>query len=168
MSRYGGYIFSPKARPENAARICVKLVLLEELLTNSDVVVITASYSPEKYHMIDEERLRMMKKTAYLVNTARGELIDEKALAKALKEGWIAGAALDVMEKEPPSPDNELSQLDNIIITHHIAAPTLEAVENMGDMVTEDILLALQGKSPKNIVNPEVLEKPNLRIKSLS
>lgn len=159
--------YSPKARPEDAARLGVKLVSLEELLNKSDVVVITTSYSPEKYHMINEERLRMMKKTAYIVNTARGELIDEKALAKALKEGWIAGAALDVMEKEPPSPDNELLQLDNVIITHHIAAHTLEAVKNMGDMVTEDILLALQGKTPKNIVNPEVLDKPNLRIKSL-
>ncbi|MCS7125414.1 MAG: phosphoglycerate dehydrogenase [Aigarchaeota archaeon] len=157
--------YSPRARPEDAAKIGVKLVSLEELLTRSDVVAVTTSYSPEKYHLINEERLKMMKKNSYIVNVARGELIDEKALAKALKENWIAGAALDVMEKEPPSPDNELLQLSNIVITHHTASHTLEALKNMGDIVTEDILLALGGKLPKNIANPEVLDNPNLRIK---
>ncbi|MEM1583542.1 MAG: NAD(P)-dependent oxidoreductase [Nitrososphaerota archaeon] len=157
--------YSPRARPEDAAKIGVKLVSLEELLKNSDIIVLTTSYSPEKYHLINEERLRIMKKNSYLINVARGELIDEEALAKALQENWIAGAALDVMEKEPPSPDNKLLQLDNIVITHHTASHTLEALKNMGDIVTENILLALEGKTPKNIANPEVLEKPNLRIK---
>ncbi|MEM3742794.1 MAG: NAD(P)-dependent oxidoreductase [Nitrososphaerota archaeon] len=153
--------YSPRARPEDAAKIGVKLVSLEELLKNSDIIVLTTSYSPEKYHLINEERLRIMKKNSYLINVARGELIDEEALAKALQENWIAGAALDVMEKEPPSPDNKLLQLDNIVITHHTASHTLEALENMGDIVTEDILLALEGRTPKKFGEDHSLMKFN-------
>jgi D-3-phosphoglycerate dehydrogenase len=157
--------YSPRVPREEAEKLGIKLVSLEELLSTADIVSIHTSMSPEKYHMIGERELRMMKKTAYLVNTARGELIDEAALVKALKEGWIAGAALDVLEKEPPPPDSELLKLENIIITPHAGAHTWEAVKNMGDMVTEDIIAVFRGERPKNIANPEVLERKNLRAK---
>ncbi len=157
--------YSPRVKKEDAEKIGVKLVSLEELLQKSDVVSIHTSYSPQKYHLIGERQLKMMKKTAYLVNTARGELIDEKALVNALKNGDIAGAALDVFEHEPPSPDNELLKLDNVIVTPHAASHTWEAVRRMGEMVTEDIEAVLKGLKPKNIANPEVLERSNIRVK---
>ncbi len=157
--------YSPHAPKEEADKLGVQLVTLEELLSNSDIVSIHTSLAPEKYHMIGGKELKLMKKTAYLVNTARGELIDENALVKALKNGEIAGAALDVLEKEPPPPDSELLSLDNIIITPHAASHTWEAVKRMGDMVTEDVIAVLRGMKPKYLANPEVLKKENLRIK---
>ncbi|MEM3922348.1 MAG: phosphoglycerate dehydrogenase [Nitrososphaerota archaeon] len=157
--------YSPHVPREEAEKIGIKLVSLEELLSTADIVSIHTSMAPGKYHMIGERELKMMKKTAYLVNTARGELVDEAALVRALKEGWIAGAALDVLEHEPPPPDSELLKLDNVIITPHAGAHTWEAVKNMGDMVTEDVIAVLSGKKPKYIANPEVLEKKNLRAK---
>ncbi|MCX8187568.1 MAG: phosphoglycerate dehydrogenase [Nitrososphaeria archaeon] len=157
--------YSPHVKKEDAERLGVKLVSLEELLQKSDVISIHTSYSPEKYHLIGEKELGLMKKTAYLINTARGELVDEKALINALKKGAIAGAALDVFEKEPPSLDNELLKLDNVIVTPHAASHTWEAVRRMGEMVTEDIEAALSGIKPKNMANPEVLQRSNLRIK---
>jgi len=157
--------YSPHAPREEAEKLGVKLVSLEELLSKADVVSLHTSLTPEKYHMIGEKEFKLMKKTAIIVNTARGELIDEDALVKALKNGDIAGAALDVLEKEPPPPDSELLKLENVIITPHTAAHTWEAVRKMGDMVTEDIIAVLSGKKPKYIANPEVLEKGNLRAK---
>ncbi len=155
--------YSPRVPKEEAEKLGIKLVSLEELLSVADVISIHTSMSPEKYHMIGERELKMMKKTAYIVNTARGELVDEAALVKALKEGWIAGAALDVLEKEPPPPDSELLKLENVIITPHAGAHTWEAVKNMGDMVTEDIIAVLRGEKPNYIANPEVLGRANLR-----
>ncbi|MCL7384560.1 MAG: phosphoglycerate dehydrogenase, partial [Thaumarchaeota archaeon] len=154
--------YSPHVKKEEADKIGVKLVSLEELLQKSDIVTIHTSYSPEKYHLIGEEQLKMMKKTAYIINTARGELIDEKALVKALRSGDIAGAALDVFEQEPPT-DNELLKLENVIVTPHSASHTWEAVRRMGEMVTEDIEAVLKGFKPRNIANPEVLQRTNLR-----
>jgi len=157
--------YSPHVPREEAEKLGIKLVSLEELLSKADIVSLHTSLTPEKYHMIGEREFKLMKKTAIIVNTARGELIDEDALVKALKNGEIAGAALDVLEKEPPPPDSELLKLENVIITPHAAAHTWEAVRKMGDMVTEDIIAVLNGRKPKYIANPEVLEKENLRIK---
>lgn len=157
--------YSPRVKKEDAEKIGVKLVSLEELLQKSDVISLHTSYSPEKYHLIGEEQLKMMKKTAVIVNTARGELMDEKALVKALKNGDILGAALDVFELEPPSPDDELLKLENVIVTPHAASHTWEAVRRMGEMVTEDIKAVLEGVRPKNIANPEVLQRENLRVR---
>lgn len=99
-----------------------------------------------------------MKSGAVLINTARGGIVNENALYKALREGWIAGAAIDVYEKEPPSKDNPLFKLDNIIVTPHIAFFTKEAVRRMDMMIAQDVVSVLQGKKPKNIANPEVLK----------
>jgi len=138
-----------------------RVVDLDTLLRESDVVSIHAALTKETYHMIGERELRLMKRTAYLINTARGAIIDEKALIKALKEGWIAGAALDVFEEEPLPKDHPLTKFKNVILTPHIAAFTKEAIERMDLMVAEDVVRACKGLKPRNIANPEVLEKIN-------
>lgn len=134
--------------PYDGFRFCS----LEELLAESDVVSLHCPLTPENRGMINAERLGMMKKTAFLINTARGPLIDEEALAQALNEGRIAGAGLDVLSKEPPTADNPLFTAKNAIITPHIAWATLEARRRLMQTAGENITAFLQG-TPKNVVN---------------
>jgi len=135
----------------------VEYVDLETLLRESDFVSIHVPLTPSTRHLIDESKLRLMKKTAVLVNTSRGPVVDEKALYKALKEGWIWAAALDVWEKEPTDPDNPLLTLDNVIATPHIASASYETRTKMAVMAVENLIAALEGKVPPNIVNKEAL-----------
>jgi len=136
--------------------IGVTYVDLERLLRDSDIVTIHAALTSETRKMIGIRELRMMKKTALLVNTARGEIIDEKILVQALREGWIAGAALDVFEKEPPE---QLLKISNVVFTPHIASYTTEALRRMDTMVAEDIVKVLAGKKPEHVANPKVYKK---------
>ena len=129
---------------------------LEDVLENSDFVSTHVPLTPETHHMIGEGQLRMMKPTAYLVNTSRGPVIDEEALYKALKEGWIAGAALDVHEKEPTDPDGPLLELDNIIVTPHIASASVETRTKMAVIAATNCAAVMRGMEPPNLVNPEV------------
>ncbi|MCK4439260.1 D-glycerate dehydrogenase, partial [Candidatus Bathyarchaeota archaeon] len=117
--------------PEKERELNIESRTLEELLENSDFVSMHVPLTPETHHMISEKQLRMMKPTAYLVNTSRGPVIDEEALYKALKRGWIAGAALDVHEKEPTDSDSPLLELDNMIVTPHIASASVETRTKM-------------------------------------
>lgn len=142
--------------PEKERELNIKCRTLEELLQSSDFVSLHVPLTPETHHMIDEERLHMMKPTAYLVNTSRGPVVDEKALYKALKDGWIAGAALDVHEKEPTDPDNPLLNLDNIIVTPHIASASVEIRTKMAVIAATNCVAVLRGEEPPNLVNPEV------------
>ncbi|MEM1532494.1 MAG: hydroxyacid dehydrogenase [Desulfurococcaceae archaeon] len=112
---------------------------LEELLRVSDIVSIHVPLTPETQHLINESRLKLMKKTAILINTSRGEVIDTEALVKALKEGWIAGAGLDVFEEEPLPKDHPLTKLDNVVLTPHIGASTSEALERSSVMIAEKV-----------------------------
>ena len=125
----------------------VELTTLEDLLRRADFVTLHTPSTPDTYHVMNEQRLRMMKSTAYLVNTARGPLIDERALLKALREGWIAGAGLDVFEKEPPG-DSPLFDLDNVIVSPHIAGITDDACRAMAEMALQSVVLVLDGKDP--------------------
>jgi len=100
-----------------------------------------------------------MKKDAYLINTARGAIVDELALCQALKEEWIAGAALDVMEKEPPDLNNPLLKLDNVIITPHISYYSEESYAEQKTKAAKAVLDVLKGKLPKAIVNPQVVKE---------
>jgi len=109
---------------EHADQIGVRFALLEELLRTSDVVSLHVPLLAETRHMINAERLKMMKPTAYLINTCRGPVVDEKALIEALGNGTIAGAGLDVFDQEPPPPNNPLFGLQNVILTAHFAGPT--------------------------------------------
>ena len=106
--------------------------------------------------MIGEEELRRMKPTAYLVNTARGALIDEQALVKALRERWIAGAALDVYEEEPLPAGHPLRGMDNVVLTPHIASYTHEAIRRTDEMVLEALETFFKGGRPRWLLNPEV------------
>lgn len=124
---------------------------LEELLKEADYVTLHVPLLPATRHLINEEKLKLMKKSAYLVNTSRGAVVDEKALVKALKEKWIKGAALDVFENEPKIAPG-LSELDNVILTPHIASATEETRTKMSELVAENIIAAMENKTPPNLV----------------
>lgn len=132
----------------------VELVSLDELMRRSDFISLHLPAMPETHHIIDAERLSLMKPTAYLVNTARGPLIDEAALAAALDAGRLAGAGLDVREVEPPT-DTRFSRFENVILTTHIAGVTAEALEAMSSMAIQSVADALAGRQPHGLINPE-------------
>ncbi len=133
-------------------------VSLEKLLKESDFVTIHVPLISETYHLVNEERLRLMKKTACLINTSRGLVVDEKALYKALKEGWIWAAGLDVWEKEPVELTNPLLNLDNVTAAPHIASGSIATRTKMSVMAAENMIAIQEGRIPPNLVNKEVLE----------
>lgn len=154
--------YSPSASPERARQFGVELVNLETLLQESDFVTLHAVVKPENRDLISEAQLRQMKPTAYLVNTARGALVDERALARALRDGWIAGAALDVFDPEPPSPDSPLlgnDLMEKTLLSPHSAAATPELKQKMPRVQLENCLRALRGEAPEYVANPEVLSR---------
>ncbi len=136
----------------------VEYVPLEKLLKESDFVTVHVPLTPETHHLINEDRLRTMKKTACLVNTSRGPVVDEKALYKALKEGWIWAAGLDVWEKEPVDTNNPLLKLGNVTAAPHIASGSIATRTRMAVMAVENMVAILEGRVPPNLVNKEVLE----------
>jgi D-3-phosphoglycerate dehydrogenase len=133
-------------------------VSLEELLSRSDLVTLHVPLIDQTRGMIGASELSLMKPEACLINAARGELVDEQALFKTLKEGGISAAALDVFSTEPPQ-DSPLLTLDNVLATPHIAAYTFESMDRMGKTCAEIIVDVMAGKTHKNILNPEVLQK---------
>jgi len=151
--------YSRTRKPHLEKELGVEYVDLETLLKESDIVTVHVSLTDQTRSMIGEKELNLMKKTAFLMNTARGPVVDEKALHKALKEGKIAGAAIDVYDKEPPGAEFRLFELDNIVVSPHIAAYTLEAICRMDTMNAEDIVRFFRGENPQYIANPKVLEK---------
>ena len=136
----------------------VELVSLDELMRRSDFISLHLPAMAETYHIIDAERLSLMKPTAYLVNTARGPLIDEAALEAALEAGQLAGAGLDVREVEPPK-DTRFSRFDNVILTTHVAGVTKEALNAMSVMACQSAADALAGRRPHGLINPEAWER---------
>ncbi|MEM3626583.1 MAG: glyoxylate reductase [Candidatus Bathyarchaeia archaeon] len=145
-------------RPEMEKELGAKRVDLDTLLRESDFVSIHVPLMKETYHMINAEKLKLMKKTAYLINNARGPVVDEKALYEALKEGRIAGAGLDVFEQEPTPVDNPLLKLDNVVVAPHISSATYETRSRMAEMVAENLVAFFEGRKPPNLVNPEVMK----------
>jgi D-3-phosphoglycerate dehydrogenase len=137
----------------------IKLVEFPQLLSDSDFISIHTPLTGETRHSFGESELRAMKKTAYLINTARGSIVDEEALYKALKKRWIAGVALDVMEKEPPDWENLLPKLDNLIITPHVSFYSEESYVELKTKVAEAVCSVLKGKLPRAFVNPQVSKK---------
>ncbi len=130
---------------------------MDKLLEESDFVSLHVPLTPETYHLIGEEQLRKMKPTAFLINTSRGKVVDQKALYKALKEGWIAGAGLDVFEQEPIPPDDPLLQLNNVVLAPHAASASYETRSRMAEIVAENLIAFLNGKVPPTLVNKEVV-----------
>jgi glyoxylate reductase len=131
---------------------------LDTLLKQSDFVSIHVPLMKETHHLINEQKLRLMKKTAYLINNSRGPVVDEKALYKALKEGWIAGVALDVFEQEPIPVDSPLLKLDNVVLAPHISSASLETRSRMAEMVAENLVAFFEGRKPPNLINPDVMK----------
>jgi D-3-phosphoglycerate dehydrogenase len=129
---------------------------LDELLKASDVVSVHCPLTTQTNDMIGEKEFKSMKDSAYLVNTARGGIVNEPALLAALDAGWIQGAALDVLEVEPPRQDNDLLNHEKVILTPHTAANTDEAMSRMAVMAAEEILKVLGGEKPLNVINPEI------------
>ncbi|HEU5089341.1 MAG TPA: NAD(P)-dependent oxidoreductase, partial [Roseiflexaceae bacterium] len=124
-----------------------RFVALDELLANADIVTLHTPALPETYHLISHATLARMKPTALLINTARGDLVDEAALADALQRGLIAGAASDVFKHEPPG-QSALLALDNFIATPHSAGQTEDGLRQMGEITAENALLVLAGQQP--------------------
>jgi glyoxylate reductase len=144
-------------RPE-IEKLGAKKVDLTTLLRQSDFITIHVPLMKETHHLINEEKLKLMKKTAYIINNSRGPVVDEKALHIALKEGWIAGAGLDVFEQEPTPLDDPLLKLENIVVAPHISSASLETRAKMSEMVADNLVSFFQGKRPPNLVNPDVMK----------
>jgi len=140
----------------------IEYVEIDTLLQKSDFVTINVPLLKATYHLIDEKKLRLMKKTAILINNARGPVVDEKALYKALKEGWIASAGLDVFEQEPILQSNPLLTLENVIVAPHISSASFETRSRMSEMVAENLVAFFESRVPPNLVNKDVvgIKKP--------
>ena len=130
---------------------------LDDLLAEADFVSIHVNLTPETRHLMNAERLRKMKPTAVLVNTSRGPVIDEAALAEALREGVIFGAGLDVFEKEP-DVHPELLKLENVVVIPHLGSATVDTRIAMGMLAAENLIAGLEGRRPPTILNPQVWE----------
>ena len=137
----------------------ITLVSLPELLNESDFISVHTFLSEDTRHLMGGREFKQMKSTAYFINTARGAVVDEPALIKALQEKWIAGAGLDVFEKEPVDPDNPLLQMDNVVVTPHSASYSDVAFELPRITVLQEIIRVLKGRWPKNVVNKTVTSK---------
>ncbi len=131
----------------------VEYASLEDLLRASDIVTLHVPLTPETRHLIDRERLALMKPEAYLLNLARGEVVDEEALAEALEQGRIAGAGLDVFAREPVDPDNPLLRSDRVILSPHVAGGTNESRVRMLQVTVDNITRVLSGEKPRFVVN---------------
>lgn len=149
------YFSRTRLSEEEERRLGVSYRPLPELLRQADFVSLHAPYSEETHHMIGPAELGMMKPTAYLINTARGALIDEQALVRALKKGQIAGAGLDVYEHEPELAEG-LAELDNVVLSPHLGSSTWGTRLRMAQVAVENLLSVLQGKRPLHLVNKEV------------
>ena len=150
--------YDPYIPQEKVSHLDIKMVDLESLLKNSDYVSVNAPLTKETRRLIGEKQLRLMKRDAVMINTARGGLIDEQALVKALEEHWIAGAGIDVLENEPVTT-HPLFNIENVILTPHTASWTIEAFRRIAVTVCENILKTMRGRIPDNLVNPEALTR---------
>jgi len=144
-------------------RYGVEPVGLTELLQRSDIVSMHAPSTPDAHHLLTEHHFRSMKPEAIFINTGRGPTVDEAALSRALQEGWIAAAGLDVLEQEPAALTNPLLQMENVILTPHVASASARFDPVRKRRVGEEIALVLSGRWPRSCVNPSVLEKSGLR-----
>ena len=154
--------YDPYVKPEDVRQYPVSLVDFDTLLHESDIISVHAPLTDETRHLFNEAAFRKMKPSAFFLNLARGPIHDQRALSRALKEGWIAGAGLDVLEKEPPDPDDPILTLDNVVFTPHYASYTEEAYQELRVKTAENAAAVLRGEFPRYLYNPEV--KANARL----
>ncbi len=152
------YFNRTRADPRKEKELNVEFVSFQNLLEESDFVTIHVPLSRETSHLIAENQLKQMKRSAYLINTSRGSVVDQLALARALREGWIAGAGLDVFEKEPIDTNDPLINLTNVVLAPHIASATVEARSKMAEVASKNLLSVLRGEAPEFLVDQEVLK----------
>lgn len=157
--------YSPHAEPEQARRLDVELVPLEVLLRESDFVCLHCRLTDETRGLIGARELALMKPTAYLINMARGPVVDHAALVAALTERRIAGAGLDVFYAEPLPADDPITRLDNVVLSPHWLTGTRDAFLYAGRTNCAGMLSAARGELPENIVNPEVIHRPGFQAK---
>jgi len=153
-------VYDPYVSPERAAALGVTLLPnLADVLCNADVVSIHAPLTPDTQKLINDQTLALMKPGSYLVNSARGGLVDEAALLRALEAERLNGVGLDVFDPEPPKPDNPLLYRDDVICTPHVAGATIAGKDRLIRTAIEQILMALRGECPTYLCNPEVWER---------
>jgi glyoxylate reductase len=150
--------WSPRAKPEAEQKYGMKRVSLEQLLRESDFVSLHPPLNDETQHMISDKEFALMKPTAYIVNTSRGAIIDEKALMRALKSRKIAGAGLDVFEHEPKLPP-ALRTMQNVVLTPHLGSAVLEVRDLLANIVVDNIQALIDGHVPPNCINPQVIKR---------
>jgi D-3-phosphoglycerate dehydrogenase len=161
-------VYTPRLRSDDLPPGVRAAESLGQLLVTADYVSLHARSTPETRGLIGEAELRAMKPTAYLINTSRGALVDEQALARAVAEGWIAGAAVDVLTQEPPSVSHLLLDFEQVIVTPHVAFYSDQAISELGSKAARNVADVLSGRIPDAIVNPTVLEQPSLRMHVLA
>ncbi|MFC1528313.1 C-terminal binding protein [Candidatus Latescibacterota bacterium] len=155
----------PYLPEERLRELGIEHTPLEEVLKESDIVTIHVPVTDETRGMFNEEHLRMMKKSAVLINTARGPIIKADDLAKIVKEGVIAGAGIDVYDTEPPTADYPLLGMDTVVLTPHLAWYSEEGGMDIRHMIIDDLKAFLDGKPPKSVINPGVFDSPKLKMK---
>jgi D-3-phosphoglycerate dehydrogenase len=147
--------------------LSISFVSLHDLLRMSDIISLHVPLTSDTRGLIGRREISMMKVGAYIVNAARGGIVDSDALAEGLRNGRIAGAAIDVFDKEPPDFSSALFNVEKIIMTPHMGAYTIEAIRRMDCMAAENIVKVLHGETPEHVVNREVLSSQSLRMKAL-
>ena len=148
--------FDPYVPASKFYELGVRQVDLPTLMQESDYISINCALTPETHHLVGEEEINLMKSSAYLVNTARGPVLEEAALYRALLDGKIAGAGLDVFEVEPLEPTNPLLALINVVATPHSLPRTWESTGRTTRMIQDAVLAILQGRLPETVLNPDV------------
>ncbi len=155
--------YDPYANKEVAETLGVKMVEFEELMSNCDILSIHVPNTNETRKLVDGNALRLMKDGAYLINTARGAVVDQKALVEALKEGKLRGAALDVFDPEPPEASEELLKMNNVVLTPHMGSDTEDSFSEVFKSAVNNSLTYLEGGVLDHLINPEVLDNPRFR-----
>ncbi len=155
----------PYADPFACKELGIELVSIEDLFARADVLSISCPLTPDTHHIVNANRLAMMKPTAFLINTARGPIVDQTALTKVLQERRIAGAGLDVFEVEPPDPNDPLFKLDNVVVAPHALCWTDQCFAGNGAADVAAVLAMQRGLVPRGVVNPAVLDQPGFKNK---
>ncbi|MCL2852228.1 MAG: C-terminal binding protein [Defluviitaleaceae bacterium] len=155
--------YDPYINLEHCKELGVRAVELQEIIETSDYISLHVPLTPQTRHMFGDKQFDQMKNDAILINTGRGAVVDQKALYTALKEGKIAAAGIDVLEAEPPNPEDPIFTLENVITSGHIAAATNESIERLRTLVSQGVVDVLSGKWPGVIANPKIKEKLTLQ-----